>query len=378
MSLATALAALMWYIRRGVGGAGADPTLADRRPMAARGGATRAAAGVSAAPIAPAPPPSGTRTPPRPPQCSAAGHGRSRSTPKPPGDAGVRDRPRRARARGGAGIARPAHAAASLDRHRRRRSRGRALRPRRAARLREQAVRDLERPTVAPFGPFVNKNHFAGYVVLAALLAVGLAAGLASEARRAPGFLGWIESSRARCVVFAWGAAVILILAVPVCLSRGGVLSLAAGLVAFAGLRLWSRLDSRLPLADSWSRAAGCCSWRRGLRAAGRVPRPRPDARGRNERAVGIVPARGVARHRAPRPLQPLGRLRLRRLPGRAAALQDRGRPASVEHAENEYLELRRKAASSPPGWSSPSLLSPSRAACAARRAPATGWAAAS
>ena len=101
-------------------------------------------------------------------------------------------------------------------------------------------------PTTAPFGPFVNKNHFAGYVVLSALLAVGLAAGLASEARRGPGFLSWIESSRARFVVVAWGAAAILILAVPVCLSRGGVVSLTAGLVAFAGLRLWSRRDSRL------------------------------------------------------------------------------------------------------------------------------------
>ena len=101
-------------------------------------------------------------------------------------------------------------------------------------------------PTIAPFGPFVSKNHFAGYVELAALLAVGLAAGLASEARRGPGSLSWIESRRARWVVAAWGAAAILVLAVPVCLSRGGVVSLSAGLVAFAGLRLWSRRDARL------------------------------------------------------------------------------------------------------------------------------------
>ena len=112
-------------------------------------------------------------------------------------------------------------------------------------------------PTVAPFGPFVNKNHFAGYVELAALLAIGLATGLASEARRAPGFLGWIESSRARYVVVAWGAGAILILAVPVSLSRGGVVSLAAGLLAFAGLRLWSRRDSRLSPRRLLATAAG-------------------------------------------------------------------------------------------------------------------------
>lgn len=101
-------------------------------------------------------------------------------------------------------------------------------------------------PTVAPFGPFVSKNHFAGYVELAALVAVGLASGLASEARRAPGVLGWVESSRARFVVLAWGAAAVLALAVPACLSRGGVVSLGAGLLAFAALRLASSRVERL------------------------------------------------------------------------------------------------------------------------------------
>ena len=39
-------------------------------------------------------------------------------------------------------------------------------------------------PTVAPFGPFVSKNHFAGWSAMAALLAAGLALGLAAAARR--------------------------------------------------------------------------------------------------------------------------------------------------------------------------------------------------
>lgn len=100
-------------------------------------------------------------------------------------------------------------------------------------------------PTVAPFGPFVNKNHFAGYVELAALLAVGLATGLAGESKKGPGLLSWIDSSRARYVVLAWGAAAVLVLAVPVSLSRGGVLSLAAGLLSIAALRLSSRREKR-------------------------------------------------------------------------------------------------------------------------------------
>jgi O-antigen ligase len=96
-------------------------------------------------------------------------------------------------------------------------------------------------PTIAPFGPFVSKNHFAGYVEIAACLAVGLAVGLADEARRGPERLSWLESPRSGRVVFAWGAAAVLVLAIPVSLSRGGVVSLAAGLVAFAAVRVWMR-----------------------------------------------------------------------------------------------------------------------------------------
>jgi O-antigen ligase len=101
-------------------------------------------------------------------------------------------------------------------------------------------------PTVAPFGPFVSKNHFAGYVEVAALLAVGLATGLADEARHGPGLLSWVESRRSKWVVVAWSAAFVLVLAVPVSLSRGGVVSLCAGLLVFGILRLWARGSSRL------------------------------------------------------------------------------------------------------------------------------------
>jgi len=99
----------------------------------------------------------------------------------------------------------------------------------------------LRVPTIAPFGPFVSKNHFAGYVEMAALLALGLAAGLADEARRGAGWLSWVESRRSKWVVIAWGAAFVLILAIPVSLSRGGVVSLSAGLLVFLLLRLRAR-----------------------------------------------------------------------------------------------------------------------------------------
>jgi len=101
-------------------------------------------------------------------------------------------------------------------------------------------------PTVAPVGPFVNKNHFAGYVELAALLALGLAVGLSDEASRGSGWLSWIESRRAKWIVLCWGAVFLLVLAVPVSFSRGGVVSLVAGLLTFAGLRFWALSHSRL------------------------------------------------------------------------------------------------------------------------------------
>ena len=55
-------------------------------------------------------------------------------------------------------------------------------------------------PTVAPFGPFVSKNHFAGYVVMAALLSLGLCVSLAASTRheewtRGRGALGVVPLS---------------------------------------------------------------------------------------------------------------------------------------------------------------------------------------
>jgi len=82
-------------------------------------------------------------------------------------------------------------------------------------------------PTVAPFGPFVSKNHFAGYVAMAALLTAGLAIGLADSARRRG--RDWTTSSRAGAVVLAMVAAVAMALAVLASLSRGGGVALAAG-----------------------------------------------------------------------------------------------------------------------------------------------------
>jgi O-antigen ligase len=92
-------------------------------------------------------------------------------------------------------------------------------------------------PTVAPFGPFVSKNHFAGYVAMSALLALGLAFQLQEHSSPHEGPLGWIEGPTANRVVLAQAAATTMCLAVLVSLSRGAALSLAGGGVAFAAMR---------------------------------------------------------------------------------------------------------------------------------------------
>jgi hypothetical protein len=91
-------------------------------------------------------------------------------------------------------------------------------------------------PTVAPFGPFVSKNHFAGWTVMAALLATGLALGLADAARRRG--RDWTTDPRAGAVVLAVLASLAMALAALASLSRGGAMALGAGAIGLLGLRV--------------------------------------------------------------------------------------------------------------------------------------------
>jgi O-antigen ligase len=106
----------------------------------------------------------------------------------------------------------------------------------------------LSVPTVAPFGPFVSKNHFAGYAAMHALLALGLALELVEHAERRNGPLGWLEGRQARRIVFALGGAAVLCLSVLVSLSRGGALALAAGVIVLATMRSFGTRRRALPV----------------------------------------------------------------------------------------------------------------------------------
>jgi O-antigen ligase len=91
-------------------------------------------------------------------------------------------------------------------------------------------------PTVSPFGPFVSKNHFAGWIAMATLLVAGLALGLADRARGRGG--DWTADPRAGGVVLAVVAALAMALGGLASLSRGGTIALVAGGACFVGLAL--------------------------------------------------------------------------------------------------------------------------------------------
>jgi hypothetical protein len=92
-----------------------------------------------------------------------------------------------------------------------------------------------------PFGPFVNKNHFAGWVVMAIPLALGGFCAMLNRARVAGvrDRLLWLSSRDGIRAVQAMFAAALMALALALTLSRSGMVSLAAALVVcgWAGVR---------------------------------------------------------------------------------------------------------------------------------------------
>ena len=102
-------------------------------------------------------------------------------------------------------------------------------------------------PTVMPFGPFVSKNHFAGYVAMAAVITLGLTFDLIDREKRGASPLSWIDSRRAYRILLGFGAVVVMVAAVLVSLSRGGAVSLVAGVVTLLALR-WRNAASPLRL----------------------------------------------------------------------------------------------------------------------------------
>jgi O-antigen ligase len=100
-------------------------------------------------------------------------------------------------------------------------------------------------PTTSPLGPFVSKNHFAGYIAMVTLVALGVASSLASHASRGTTALSWTRGRRANRTLLAFGASGMLGLATLFSQSRGGAVALVTGALAFFLLRLHQRTKAR-------------------------------------------------------------------------------------------------------------------------------------
>jgi hypothetical protein len=123
-------------------------------------------------------------------------------------------------------------------------------------------------PPAAPFGPFVNHNHFAGYVEMIVPIAVSLSLYLLDRVRSESGdgtregeTTPMFAASEIRATMqhapaqagLAMFAAVILIVSLLFSLSRGGMLSTLLSVTVLLGL-LWRRIRSR---RLAWSLAVG-------------------------------------------------------------------------------------------------------------------------
>lgn len=87
-----------------------------------------------------------------------------------------------------------------------------------------------------PFGPFINRNHFAGWMLLVLPLTLGLLASMVSRAMSAAGVdlrsrLLWFASEAANQTILTAFAAATMTLALTLTLSRSGIAAIAIAMI---------------------------------------------------------------------------------------------------------------------------------------------------
>jgi O-antigen ligase len=100
-----------------------------------------------------------------------------------------------------------------------------------------------------PFGPFVNKNHFAGWMLMALPLAIGYScAGIAKSLRGVPPEwhtrVLWLSSPDANKLIMSAAGVAVMGLALVLTLSRSGISALGVAL-AISGWFVWRRFQGR-------------------------------------------------------------------------------------------------------------------------------------
>ena len=94
----------------------------------------------------------------------------------------------------------------------------------------------------APFGPFVNRNHCAGWLVMSALVGFGYFSGLLARSMRDRASswrarVVWFSTREASRLILVTAGLIIVTLAVLFSASRSGIASMAVGLTALVTLR---------------------------------------------------------------------------------------------------------------------------------------------
>ncbi|MGH9461607.1 MAG: O-antigen ligase family protein [Vicinamibacteria bacterium] len=94
-------------------------------------------------------------------------------------------------------------------------------------------------PSANPFGPFVNHNHFAGFVEMCALVALG-------------GAIGHLGRRSQTVSILMGGSALFMGVALVLSRSRGGFLAAAAGAVILGALALRGKARTRVSVLAVW------------------------------------------------------------------------------------------------------------------------------
>jgi len=190
----------------------------------------------------------------------------------------------------------------------------------------------------SPFGPFVNRNHFAGWIVmlLPVVLAYGWALVLDAERRnrRATGaWVRWVTGVEGSRVFLVWTCALIMTVALVMTGSRSGMVAAALGASTFVAF-LWRAVAGRARLVLVTSVLAvllGALAWAGAGAVVTRFGRAPQEAMGRLSawsdtlRMAGDFPLAGTG----------LGAYRQAML-----LYQTRDREAFYAQAHNDYLQL--------------------------------------
>jgi O-antigen ligase len=119
----------------------------------------------------------------------------------------------------------------------------------------------------SPFGPFINRNHYAGWMLMTVPLGAGYLQALLTRERAPRSWrarIAWLSTRHANVLIMLALALTVMMLSVIVSLSRSGIICLAAGLTAFVWLatrQMVSRARRVLTMVCLAAVATGCVGW---------------------------------------------------------------------------------------------------------------------